>query len=85
MNKVRGKILYLLVEIFERTLNINKRPLKESIFLYNYGPGVRRTKTQRLVRSKYIALVLLSGLRWVGTKFLMSVSSLPGSIIDVMA
>ena len=48
INKVPGiiKISYLLVEIFERPLNISKRPFKESIdILYNYGPGVRGTTT----------------------------------------
>ena len=41
MNKVPGeiKISYLLVEIFDRPLNIPKRTLKESFgMLYNYGP-----------------------------------------------
>ena len=45
MNKVPGKIKisYVLVEIF-------KRPSIENIgILYNYGPGVRGTKTQRPV------------------------------------
>ena len=44
MNKVPGKIKksYVLVEIFERPLNIPKRPSLENICkLYNYGPGVR--------------------------------------------
>ena len=47
MNKVPGEIeICLLVEIFQRPLNIPKHPLKESIgILYNYGPGVRGTKT----------------------------------------
>ena len=65
MNRVhdRIEIYYLLVEIFECPSNIPKRPLKESIcILYNYGPGVRGTKTQRPVRSKQITLVILSGL-----------------------
>ena len=45
MNTVPGiiKISYLLVEIFER-------PAIENIgTLYNYGPGVRGTKAQRLL------------------------------------
>ena len=44
MNKVPGKIKisYLLLERFERPLNIPKRPSIENIsILYNYGPGVR--------------------------------------------
>ena len=48
MNKIPGKIKisYLLVEIFERPLNISKRPSIENIgILYNYGRGVRGTKT----------------------------------------
>ena len=51
MNKVAGKIKisYVLVEIFERPLNIPKRPSIENIdILYNYGPGVRGTNAQRL-------------------------------------
>ena len=43
MNKVPGKIeiYYLLVEIFERPLNIPERPLKESIgIFYNCDPVV---------------------------------------------
>ena len=51
MNKVPGKIKisYLLVEIFERPLNIPKRPSIENFdILYNYGPGVRGTNAQRL-------------------------------------
>ena len=66
MNKLSGKIEieYLLIEIFERPLNIPKRPLKENIaILYNKSPGVRGTKTQRPVRSKQITLALLAGLR----------------------
>ena len=48
MNKVPGKIK-LLVEMFERPLNIPKRPLIENFgILYNYGPGVRGTNAQRL-------------------------------------
>ena len=43
------KISYLLVEIFERPLNIPKRPSIENIgILHNYGPGVRGTNAQRL-------------------------------------
>ena len=52
MNKVPGKIKisYVLVEIFERPLNIPKRPSIENIgILYNYGPGVRGTNAQRLL------------------------------------
>ena len=52
MSKVPGKIKisYLLVEIFERSLNKPKRPLIENIgILYNCGPGVRGTETERLV------------------------------------
>ena len=52
MNEVSGKIKisYLLVEIFERPLNIPKRPSIENIgILYNYGPGVRDTNAQRLL------------------------------------
>ena len=44
MNNVPGKIKisYVLVEIFERPLNIPKRPSIENIgIIYNYGPGVR--------------------------------------------
>ena len=42
MNKVPGKILKILVEIFERPLNILKRPSIENIgILNNHGPGVR--------------------------------------------
>ena len=51
MNKVAGKIKisYVLVEIFERPLNIPKRPSKENIgIVYNYGPGVRGTNAQCL-------------------------------------
>ena len=51
MNKVPGKIKmsYLLVDIFERPLNIPKRPSIENIgILYNHGPGVRGTNAQRL-------------------------------------
>ena len=51
MNKVPSKIKisYLLVEIFEPTLNISKRPLIENIgILYNNGSGVRGTNAQRL-------------------------------------
>ena len=51
INKVPGKIKisYLLVEIFERPLNILKRPSTENIgILYNYGPGVTGTNAQRL-------------------------------------
>ena len=65
MNNVLGKlkISYLLVEIYERPLNIPKRPSIENIgILYIYGPGVRSTEIQRPVRSKQITLVLLSGL-----------------------
>ena len=50
MNKVTGKlkISYLLVLIFERPLNIPKRPSTENIgIVYNYGPGVRGTNAQR--------------------------------------
>ena len=46
MNKVPGKIKisYLSVKIFERPLNIPKRPSIENIgIFYNYGPGVRGT------------------------------------------
>ena len=42
MNKVPGKIKisYLSVKIFERPLNVPKRPSIENIgLLYNYGPG----------------------------------------------
>ena len=52
MNKVPGRIeiWYLLIEIFERPLNIPESPLIENTgILYNYGPGVRGTKTQRPV------------------------------------
>ena len=52
MNKVPDKIKipYLLVEIFERPLNIPKRLSIENIgILYNYGPGVRDTNAQRLL------------------------------------
>ena len=52
MNKVPGKIKisFVLVEIFERLLNIPKRPSIENIgILYNYGPGVRGTNAQRLL------------------------------------
>ena len=51
MNKVPSKIniSYLLVETFEHTLTIPKRPSTENIgILYNYGPGVRGTNAQRL-------------------------------------
>ena len=51
MTKVPGKmkISYLLVEIFERPLNIPERTLIENIgILYNYGPGIRGTNAQRL-------------------------------------
>ena len=51
MKKVSGKIKmsYLLVDKFERTLNISKRPSIENIgILYNYGPGVRATDAQLL-------------------------------------
>ena len=51
MNKVPGeiKISYLLVDIFERPLNILKRPSIENIgILYNYGLGVRGTSAKRL-------------------------------------
>ena len=51
MNKVPRKIeiSYVLVEIFERPLDIAKRPSIENIgILYNYGPGVRGTNAQRL-------------------------------------
>ena len=51
MNKVPGKIKisYLLVEIFERPLNIPKRPSTENIdILYNNGPDIRGTNAQRL-------------------------------------
>ena len=44
MNKVPGKIeiSYVIVEIFERLLNIPKLPSIENIgILYNCGPGVR--------------------------------------------
>ena len=54
MNKVPGKIKisYLLVEIFERPLNIPKRPSLENIgIIYNYGPGVRGTNAQHLPSS----------------------------------
>ena len=45
-------ISYLLVEIFERPLNIPKRPSIENIcILYNYGPGVRGMNAQRLPSS----------------------------------
>ena len=52
MNKVPGKIKvsYVLVEIFERPLNIYKRPSIENIgILHNYGPGVRGTNAHRLL------------------------------------
>ena len=52
MNKVPGKIKisYVLVEIFERPLNIPKRPSIENIdILYNYGSGVRSTNAQRFL------------------------------------
>ena len=43
------KISYLLVEIFERPLNIPKRRSIENIGIhYNYGPGVRGTNAPRL-------------------------------------
>ena len=51
MNRLPGKIKisYVLVEIFERPLNIPKRPSIENIaILYNYGPCVRGTNAQRL-------------------------------------
>ena len=51
MNKVPGKIKisYVLIEIFERPLNIPKRPSIENIgILYNHGHGVRGTNAQRL-------------------------------------
>ena len=51
MNKVPDKIEIscLLVEIFERPLNIPKRPSIENIgILNNYGPCVRGTNAQRL-------------------------------------
>ena len=51
MNKAPGKIKisYLLVEVFERPLNIPKRPSIENIgILHNYGLGVRGTNAQRL-------------------------------------
>ena len=51
MNKVPGriKISYLLVEIFERSLNNPIRPSNENIgTFYNYGPGVTGTNAQRL-------------------------------------
>ena len=51
MNKLPGKIKisYSLEEIFERPLNIPKRPLIGNIgILYNYGPGVRGTNAQCL-------------------------------------
>ena len=45
MNKVPGEI-----KIFERPLNIPKRPSIENIgILYNYGPRVRGTNAQRLL------------------------------------
>ena len=50
MNKVPGKskISYVLVEIFERPLNIPKRPSIENMgILYNYGPTI--TNAQRLL------------------------------------
>ena len=50
MNKVPGKIKisYVLVKIFERPLNIPKRPSIDNIgILYNDGPGVRSTNAQR--------------------------------------
>ena len=52
MYKVPGKIKipYVLVEKFERPLNIPKRPSIENIgILYNYGPGVRGMNAQRLL------------------------------------
>ena len=52
MNRLPSKIGIwdLLVEIFERPLNISKRPSIENIgILYNYGPGVMSTKIQRPV------------------------------------
>ena len=54
LNKVPGKIKisYLLVETFERPLNIPKRPSIENIgIIYNYGPGVRGTNAQHLPSS----------------------------------
>ena len=51
MNKVpcKVKISYVLVEIFERPLNIPKCPSIENIgILYNYGLGVTGTNAQRL-------------------------------------
>ena len=51
MNKIPGKIKisYLLVEIFERPLNIPKRPSIENIgIFYNYGLGVRGMNAQCL-------------------------------------
>ena len=50
MNKVPGKIKisYALVEIFERPLNIPKRPSIENFgIFYNHGPGVRGKNAQR--------------------------------------
>ena len=52
MNKVpyKIKISYVLVEIFERPLNIPKRPSIENIDIFqNYGPGVRGTNAQRFL------------------------------------
>ena len=52
MNKEPGKIKIsdVLVEIFERPVNIPKRPSIENIgILYNYGPGLRGTNAQRFL------------------------------------
>ena len=51
MNTVPGKIKisYLLLEIFERPLNILQCSSIENIgILYNYSPGVGSTNAQRL-------------------------------------
>ena len=51
MNKVPGEIeISYLLEMYERPLNIPKRPSIENIGIrYNYGPGVRGTNAQRLL------------------------------------
>ena len=67
MIKVPGKIKisYVLVEIFERPLNIPKRPSIENIdILCNYGRGVRGTNAQRLlVQSENTRTIVRTSLR----------------------
>ena len=63
MNKVPGKIKisYLLVEIFERPLNIPKRPSIENIgILNNYGTGVRGTNAHRLPSRTFVRTSLMT-------------------------